>query len=162
MSAQTINQCRKDLLYRKANGKRILNDYLGKINSLFPAECQPDLLSLEETDKILNRFKIASTQLHLDTTQIPANILHSELSGMKNHRGNFYVLIDEDWKYCGILLVKSLTDINVHVEFGDKILNDLIFISVDMSAAIGFDFFEVSENHLIDVNRWLGMQAKDC
>jgi hypothetical protein len=157
MSERRMNQYRKELLYRKVNGKKIFNDYLGKIASLFPTGGRPDLLSLEETDAVLNRFKAVSAQLRLDTVRIPATTLHAELSDMKNNRGNFYVLIDEDWKCCGMLTVKDLADINVRVEFGDKILNDLIFISGDMSAAISFDFFEVAGNHLIDVKKWLEM-----
>ncbi|AOK56974.1 hypothetical protein WT15_00015 [Burkholderia stagnalis] len=73
---------------------------------------------------------------------------------MKDRQRYFYVLIDDDWKYCGMLLVRSMEGINVDVEFGDKILNDIVFVSADMSSAMSFDFFEVAGSYLIDVKRW--------
>lgn len=154
MSEYSMSQYRKELLYRKANGKKVLNDYLGKIASLFPAEDRPEIVPLEETDIALNRFKEASDRLHREATRISRGELHTELSAMRGHHGSFYVLIDEDWKYCGMLLTRSMEGLNVSVQFGDRILNDLIFISADMSVATSFDFFEISGNYLIDVQKW--------
>ena len=154
MSEHSVSQYRKELLYRKASGKKVLNDYLGKIASLFPTEDRPEIVPLEETDVALNRFKEASGRLHRETARISAGELHAELSAMRRHQGDVYVLIDEDWKHCGMLLTRSMEGLNVSVQFGKKILNDLIFISADMSAATSFDFFEVAGNYLIDMQRW--------
>ncbi|KDR34245.1 hypothetical protein [Caballeronia sp. GAOx1] len=154
MNERGVNQYKKELLYRKANGKKLLNEYLGKIASLFPTEDRSEIIPLEETDAVLDRFKAASTQLHQKTERISGSGLHVELSAMKDHHRDMYVLIDEDWRYCGILRVKSTESLNVDFEFGNKILNDIVFIWADMSAAISFDFFEVSGNRLIDVKRW--------
>ncbi|WP_175924438.1 hypothetical protein [Burkholderia latens] len=154
MSKRGVNQYRKDLLYRKVAGKKILSDYLGKVASLFPAEDRPEIVSLEETDIFLERFKEESTRLHQEVGRISRSELHAELVVMKDRRGDFYVLIDEDWKYCGMVLVRTMKDLNADVEFGDKILNDIVFVSADMSFAISFYFFDVADKYLIDIKRW--------
>ncbi|QIX16438.1 hypothetical protein [Burkholderia multivorans] len=154
MSERSVNQYRKELLYRKATGKRMLSDYLEKVVSLFPAQDRSEIISLEETDAALDRFKAASTLLHQETGRISTTELHAELSVVKGRQGGFFVFIDDDWKYCGMLLVRSMGGLNVGIEFGDKILNDIVFMSADMSFAISFDYFEVAGSHLIEVKRW--------
>jgi hypothetical protein len=149
----------KDLLYRRANGKRLLDDYLGKISTLFLVESRSGIVSLEETDLVLDRFRSMSVQLRRETGRISRSDFHVELSTIKRHHKGFYVLIDEDWKYCGMLLVPNLEALNVNVEFGEKILNDIIFVSDDMSFAISFDFFEDAGSYLIDIEKW---QAESC
>ncbi|MDY7804515.1 hypothetical protein [Burkholderia stagnalis] len=154
MSERSVNQYRKELIYRRVTGKRIFSDYLGKVASLFPTQDRPEIVSLEETDVVLDRFKTASTRLRQEIGRISRSELRTELSVMKDRQRYFYVLIDDDWKYCGMLLVRSMEGINVDVEFGDKILNDIVFVSADMSSAMSFDFFEVAGSYLIDVKRW--------
>ncbi|KWI59476.1 hypothetical protein WT72_10895 [Burkholderia pseudomultivorans] len=154
MSERSMNQYRKELLYRKAAGERILSDYFEKLLSLFPAQDRSEIISLEETDAELDRFTVASTRLHQETGRISTSEPRAELSVMKRRQGEFFVLVDDDWKYCGMLLVRSMEDLNVGIEFGDKILNDIVFVSTDMSFATSFDYFEVAGSYLIDVKRW--------
>jgi hypothetical protein len=149
----------KDLLYRKANGKKLLNAYLEKTSSLFSAGSGLEIISLEETDLVLDRFKIMSAQLKHEARRISRGELHIELSAIKRHRKGFYIFIDEDWKYCGALLVPNLEALNVNVEFGKKILNDMIFVSCEMSFAISFDFSESAGSYLIDIEKW---QDESC
>lgn len=86
--------------------------------------------------------------------RIPVEEFRSEFSLIKNFGREFYVLIDEDWKYCGLLKVGVIGLLNVALEFGVEILDDLVFISADMSLAVDFDFFEMDGVRLIDIKRW--------
>ncbi|WP_455814547.1 hypothetical protein [Pseudomonas graminis] len=49
-------QYKKELLYRKANGKMVFESYLSKINSLVCCDVDAlDFLSLEFTDNVLKK-----------------------------------------------------------------------------------------------------------
>jgi len=87
--------------------------------------------------------------------RIPVEEVRSEFSLIKNFGREFYILIDEDWKYCGLLKVGAIGLLNVALEFGAEILDDLVFISADMSLAVDFDFFEMDGVRLIDIKRWI-------
>ena len=154
MSEKHVSEYRKELLFRRANGKKIAGAYLSKVAVLFPSLDCPELLSLEETDSILERFRLDRAGYRQEAMRISADELHSELSLIRDFGGSFYVLIDGDWKYCGLLKVGEIGLLNVAVEFGCEILNDLVFISADMSVAVDFDFFEMDGVRLIDIKRW--------
>ena len=146
--------CRKkEILYRKAHGKIILNTYLSKVAYMFPSEEKPEILSLEETDVILERFRYAFAGIFKKTTEISTHNLCTELSAIQGSGKSFYVLIDDDWKYCGMLKVDKIETLDVAIEFGRKILNDLFFISVDMSLTVSFDFFEMDGDYLIEIEK---------
>ncbi|WP_347555813.1 hypothetical protein [Robbsia sp. KACC 23696] len=154
MTERDMELYKKEILYRKANGKKIHNDYLRKIASLLPLKDQWETLSLEETDAILNRFRDASARLLQRKRQISLQEIHLVIAGIKQVGGPFYILIDEDWKYCGMLISNGVFNINSLFYFDEKILNDVIFISSDMSMAVSLDFFEVNGKSLIDVTEW--------
>ena len=63
MIEHNMNSYKKEVLFRKANGKKIHEDYLRKIASLLPLKNQWETLSLEETDATFNRFRELSVQL---------------------------------------------------------------------------------------------------
>jgi len=149
-----ISEYRKELLFRRANGKKIFGAYLVKVAVLFRSLDRPELLSLEETDSILERFGLIRAGYRQEAMRIPAAEIRSELSFIKNFGRGFYVLIDEDWKYCGLLKVGTIGLLNVVVEFGHGILNDIVFISDDMSLAVDLDFFEMDGVRLMDIKRW--------
>ncbi|WP_175676543.1 hypothetical protein [Burkholderia ambifaria] len=154
MSENDVSEYRKELLFRRANGKKICGTYLSKVAALFPSLDRPELLSLEETDSILERFRLIRAGLSRETMRIPTEEVRSEFSLIKNFGREFYILIDEDWKYCGLLKVGAIGLLNVALEFGTEILDDLVFISADMSLAVDFDFFEMDGVRLIDIKRW--------
>ncbi|WP_157768073.1 hypothetical protein [Burkholderia ambifaria] len=154
MSEKHVSEYRKELLFRRANGKKISGAYLSKVAALFPSLDRPELLSLEETDLILERFRLIRAGYRQDAMRVHAEELHSELSLIRDFGGSFYIFIDGDWKYCGLLKVGAIGLLNVAVEFGREILNDLFFVSADMSLAVDFDFFEMDGVRLIDVRRW--------
>jgi hypothetical protein len=154
VSENHASEYRKELLFRRATGKRICGTYLSKVAALFPSLDRPELLSLEETDSILERFRLIRAGLSQETIRTPVEGVRSEFSLIKNFEREFYVLIDEDWKYCGLLKVGVIGLLNVALEFGAEILEDLVFISADMSLAVDFDFLEMEGVRLIDIKRW--------
>ncbi|WP_175657393.1 hypothetical protein [Burkholderia ambifaria] len=154
MSENHASEYRKELLFRRANGKRICGTYLSKVVALFPSFDRPEFLSLEETDSILERFRLIRAGLSRETMRIPVEEFRSEFSIIKDFGCEFHVLIDQDWKYCGLLKVGAIGLLNVALEFAAEILDDLIFISADMSLAVDFDFFEMDGVRLVDIKRW--------
>jgi uncharacterized Fe-S center protein len=154
MTEHKMNSYKKEVLYRKANGKKIHEDYLRKIASLLPLKDQWETLSLEETDATINRFRDLSVQLQQRKKQISPEEIHLVISEIKKAGGAFYILIDEDWKYCGMLISNNIFNINTLFKFGQQILNDVIFISTDMSRAVSLDLFEINGKSLVDVTEW--------
>ncbi|NTY35601.1 hypothetical protein FCJ57_04155 [Burkholderia diffusa] len=149
------SQRKRELLYRKANGKKILDGYLRKVAALFPSAIQEDLVSLEATDAVLAKFNECRVTLRVRKRRISPLRIRLVLSWIsKTYLDGFYVLMDEDWRYCGALRVIESRSINREFTFGEVILNDLVFISPDMKKAISLDFFGMNGTALIDIVEW--------
>ncbi|EGT4374143.1 hypothetical protein AUM47_22105 [Cronobacter malonaticus] len=145
-----VVQYKKKLLYRKAKGKIICESYKAKIASLFKME--PGFLSfidLEATDNILyksNAFDTRQTKKRLDVKDLSLYLLQ-----LKKSFGSCYVFLDDDWCYCGAFSVPSLQDLNENFLFGNEILNDVLFISMDLRQSISLDYYEMNNVYYIDV-----------
>ncbi|PQX92474.1 hypothetical protein C5930_18165 [Cronobacter sakazakii] len=143
-------QYKKELLYRKARGKIIYESYKIKIASLFKME--PDCLTfldLETTDNILsksNAFDTRKTKKKLDIKDLKPYILE-----LKKILGPHYVFLNEDWIYCGAFTVPSLQELNEDFHFDNEILNDVLFISMDLRQSISLDYYEMNGVYYIDV-----------
>lgn len=143
-------QYKKELIYRRANGKVIYELYKTKIASIFKVEpaCLT-FLDLEETDGLLsksNAFDTRKTKEKLDIKDLKPYILE-----LKKILGPYYVFLDEDWIYCGAFTVPSLQELNEDFHFGNEILNDLLFISMDLRQSISLDYYEINGVYYIDV-----------
>ncbi|MEN8513848.1 hypothetical protein [Burkholderia sp. RS02] len=146
---------KKELLYRRVRGKTILNEYLRKVAALFSVGAQKEIIPLDKTDAILEKFKDGSARLRTRKRRISLRGVGVALSKIKkSNLDSFYVLIDDDWKYCGALLVKNMGSIDISLRFGEVVLNDLLFISDDLSKAMSLDFFEMDGISLVDVTEW--------
>lgn len=155
MSDPDTSQRKRELLYRRANGKKILDGYLRKVAALFPTAGQEDLVSLEATDAVLSEFGEHRLTLRSRRRRISPLAIRLVLSMIsKTYHDGFYVLIDEDWRYCGALRVNDPRSINRSFLFGEAILDDLVFISPGMERAISLDFFEMNGAALIDIVEW--------
>jgi len=154
MAEPRIDQYKRELLYRKAHGKKLMDAYLSKVAQLFPSGKQPELLALEETDIFLNKFRLLHAELHKEAFRIFPSKLHVELLIIRNSDKKFHVMIDEDWKYCGMLKSREIKLLNTYAMFGEMILNDMVFISDDMSFAYHFDFSQENGVDVIDVTKW--------
>ena len=56
----------------------------------------------------------------------------------------FYVLVDEGWKYCGAVLVGSGATLNCNFNFDDNTSDELRFIVADFSTQITVDYVQGS------------------
>jgi len=146
---------KKELLYRRVRGKTILNEYLRKVAALFSVGAQKEIIPLDKTDAIFEKFKEGSARLRARKRRISLRGVGVALSKIKkSNLDSFYVLIGDDWKYCGALLVKNMGGIDISLRFGEVVLNDLLFISDDLSKAMSLDFFEMDGISLVDVTEW--------
>ncbi|WP_312385102.1 hypothetical protein [Atlantibacter subterraneus] len=149
-------QYKKELLYRKANGKRFIKDYISKITSLFSVnEKSLVFMGLKETDEVL------SSSYGTKVKDAKIKLLQHELNGflkeLKNDNSSYYVFIDEDWKYCGSFTISSLCLLNENFVFGEQIINDILFISTDFKKSINLDYYEVNGTYFIDITTLISM-----
>ncbi|CCJ90716.1 hypothetical protein BN132_2644 [Cronobacter turicensis 564] len=70
---------------------------------------------------------------------------------LKKSFGSCYVFLDDDWCYCGAFSVPSLQELNENFLFGDEVLNDVLFISMDLRQSISLDYYEMNNVYYIDV-----------
>lgn len=136
-----IDQYKRDLIYRRGNGKSVLNGYKEKITSLFLIDVeQLSFLSLEETDDVIlkkpkERYEVSKVRVSPDDTKkILGEIMES--------KGEYYVFIDDDWKYCGAFLIESLMFLRDDFRFGEKVNNNIFFISRDLKSLLDLDYSE--------------------
>jgi len=149
-------QYKKELLYRKVNGKSLAKDYVSKIISLFSVdENSLVFMGLKETDEVL------SSSCEIKMKDLKIKVLQHELGGfikrLKNDNSPYYVFIDEDWKYCGSFTIPSLSLLNENFMFGDKIINDILFISTDFKKSISLDYYELNGKFFIDITTSISM-----
>ena len=55
-------------------------------------------------------------------------------------RQKYYVLIDDDWKYCGAILTKSNSTLNKEFNFDHNLSDELRFLSEDKNTLISIDY----------------------
>lgn len=134
-------QYKRELIYRRGNGKSILNTYKEKIFSLFNIHDDDiTFLTLQETDEIIrsqkeNRKEYSKEKFSVNDSTIIFN-------SIRVCCGEYYIFIDDDWKYCGCFLINSLSLLNTEFVFGTKIINGVFFISVDLKNTIDLDYYE--------------------
>lgn len=143
-------QYKKELLYRKANGKYLIKDYISKVTSLLCIKASSLVfIGLKETDDILStsgKYRGVDEKIKLSPPE-----LYNFLKELKNDDTPYYIFIDEDWMYCGSFLIPSLGLLKDNFEFGEKIINDVLFISEDLKKSISLDYYEVNGAYFIDV-----------
>ncbi|MFK8256633.1 hypothetical protein ACFL9S_02485 [Erwinia sp. AnSW2-5] len=147
-------QYKKELLYRKANGKMVFESYLSKINSLVCCNVDAlNLLSLEFTDDVLK--KSLMNERRSIKNKIENKLLSEFFDKIKKYDSGFFVFIDDDWKYCGAFLISSLNSLRDDFSFGDNVLNNVLLISDDFSIYIDLDYYEMMGENYIDVKESL-------
>lgn len=150
---QKFSEYKKSLLYRKAGGKKIFAGYLVKVKYILDDDAIPEFLSLEETDSVINNFMASTNQLTTEIRNIPPEDLPGEMAAVSHIGGRFYILIDEDWRQCGLLEIDDIGRINTGVSFGKIISNDISLIAHDFSFFINFDFYENNGIYRIEVTQ---------
>ncbi|WP_339533267.1 hypothetical protein [Pseudomonas mucidolens] len=135
-----INSHKKELLYRKAQGKKISKRFEKKLSNIFLETNEKfSRIGLLETDIIIEILKARSISYHEEKTFISTteclNFISTEISG-KEH----YVLIDEDWKLCGAVRIGPNTKLNINFNFNENVSDELRFISLDFSMQVSVDY----------------------
>ncbi|NIF23096.1 hypothetical protein [Candidatus Pantoea multigeneris] len=150
------DQYKKELLYRKANGKRLAEDYVYKVVSLFTVdENSLVFMGLKETDEVLSSS--CGAKVKEEKIKVLQHELGDFLKELKNDDSSYYVFIDEDWKYCGSFIISSLCLLNENFSFGKKIINDILFISTDFKKSISLDYYELNGDFFIDITTSISM-----
>jgi hypothetical protein len=131
---------KRSLLFRKAQGKINMDSYFGKITNLTDVNCNDlTLLSLEESDLIINKIKhmsiVDETILDMKNTNDLCAFITEEVCNT-----DFYLLIDEDWKNCGICFMRSGVIFNGKYDFDKMVSDEIRVISADFSFQIQSDY----------------------
>ncbi|MCG8707911.1 hypothetical protein JHU04_001109 [Brenneria sp. 4F2] len=146
-----MDRYKRELIYRRGNGKRFLTRYKEKIFSLF--QCDPEevtFLSLEETDAII--FKKPKERLKLSEESFSATDCGKMLDRLRECSSEYYVFIDDDWRYCGAFSIITMRLLKNDFIFGELIENNIFFISKDLRKLIDLDYFEFCGFFYIEMN----------
>ncbi|NUU69206.1 hypothetical protein HQN64_24435 [Enterobacteriaceae bacterium BIT-l23] len=131
---------KRSLLFRKVQGKINMDSYFGKITNLTDVNCNDlTLLSLEESDLIINKIKhmsvVDETILDMKNTNDLCAFITEEVCNT-----DFYLLIDKDWKNCGICFMRSGVIFNGKYDFDKMVSDEIRVISTDFSFQIQSDY----------------------
>ena len=137
----TIDPYKRRLLYRKAHGNSLRERYNEKLKFLLGADPEERLfLSLRETDNIINRLeknnKISSEDAEFFVLDECLKHFLSKAAG-----GDYYLLMDEGWQYCGAYVVRNF-DLDMEFEFNKHQSDEVRLISTDLSSEITIDYAE--------------------
>jgi hypothetical protein len=132
------SEYRKKILYRKAQGNIYKKAYFNKISSLINTIINPkQFLSLEDTDRLIESINEKKVSSRINTGL--NNYLDIvEFINKKNSTLPFYLLIDEEWKYCGAY--KTSGKISSNYNFDELTSDEIRIISCDMSYQIQIDY----------------------
>jgi hypothetical protein len=137
-----IDPYKREILYRKTQGEKLLSQYQERLASLVGLPFDKSLLlSLPETDSIIvalmTKHEISCVRKEYSSSIEALTFLSS---GIENRK--YYLLIDEDWRYCGAYMLAS--DISLCASFDfDKFKSDEIrLIGADLSTQLSVDYSE--------------------
>ncbi len=147
----------KQLLFRRNKGRRVIDSYLSKIDTLFCVDSsQIEFISLKDSDSIMNNStKIKETSItytHQDLKKILLEIIET--------KGSYFVFIDHDWKYCGCFHLDSLNIINVNFKFGTLITDSIVFIEKSLNKRIWLDYYEMNGEYYIDFDIYFDSRTR--
>ncbi|PIT15386.1 hypothetical protein [Snodgrassella alvi] len=140
---------KRELLYRKAQGKIHKDNYFNKIRSFTNVDVNANrFLSLEETDVLINKINCKN----LLWREKKYDCCYKELVDFiqsKVKKQPFYLLIDEEWKYCGAY--KVINDISEEYDFDKLVSDEIRIIPYDLSfqIRIDYDFNEIECEYII-------------
>lgn len=134
----SVSEYKRTLLYRKAQANVCKSDYFNKIQSFTDgAVDEGNFLSLEETDDVINALKkkeiLSKTKIEIDSYQQLFEFIKGKVAGLPS-----YLLIDEEWKFCGMYKINN--EFSSDYDF-DKLKSDEIrVIPYDLSFQIQIDY----------------------
>lgn len=142
---------KREILYRKAQGKILLGQYKEKINFLLKLHVNEILLlSLPETDAIISELK-RKREILCERIEFASITECFDFASSKIEDHKYYLLMDEDWKYCGAYKIESDASLNTEFDL-DKINSDEIrLINTDLSTQISIDYSESCGERLFEL-----------
>ncbi len=130
---------KREYLYRKAQGRVLFNKYREKIEFLLNITIDVQrFLSLSETDKLIATLK--------DMNEYRQNIQYfdsfSELAIFihKKKTSSCYLLIDDEWKYCGAYKIEMDTTFNVFFDFNCLSSDEIRIIDTSFNYQFQIDY----------------------
>ncbi|ELY5825974.1 hypothetical protein SNN58_004597, partial [Cronobacter dublinensis] len=103
----SVTEYKRALLYRKAQANVCKKDYFNKIQSFTnDTVAEGNFITLEETDDIINSLKDkkinSKIKLEIESYQQVVGFIKEKVAGLSS-----YLLIDEEWKFCGMYKVSG-------------------------------------------------------
>ena len=134
----SISEYKRALLFRKAQGNVYRNEYFNKINAFTNESIAADkFISLEETDYIIkaidNKEVTSRLKVRVNHYQELVNFIEEKTSGL-----SFYLLIDEEWKFCGAYRIND--GICNSYDFDELRSDEIKIISYNLSFLIQIDY----------------------
>ena len=135
-----VDNYKKELLYRKAQKSKRLDKFRSKMENLISnAKNCTTQLDLQETDKLIRAIGAthwpSSTNEDFSSTADFFNHIKNELLQQE-----CYILIDDDWRYCGAILTKNNCELNIKYSFDENHSDEIRFISADLSIFASIDY----------------------
>ncbi|MEH0876338.1 hypothetical protein QM999_16895 [Pectobacterium cacticida] len=139
MRREKIDPYKRELLYRKAQGKMIFDKFKAKLNALLSDNTERIYLGLQETDEVISNIKGKS--IFIEERRDLKN--HIESINYINDRirlCDYYLFLDSDWKYCGAVFLKSGFRILDSFDFDEVVSDEIRLISCDFNEVLSIDY----------------------
>ncbi|EOC1429126.1 hypothetical protein ACI1AD_004449, partial [Cronobacter dublinensis] len=130
----SVTEYKRALLYRKAQANVCKKDYFNKIQSFTnDTVAEGNFITLEETDDIINSLKDkkinSKIKLEIENYQQVVGFVKEKVAGLSS-----YLLIDEEWKFCGMYKVSG--EFSSDYNFDELHSDEIRIISCDLSFQI--------------------------
>lgn len=137
---------------RRLFGRFLLPDYLKELNNLVKYKITAlDLLSIEESDKILEASKKLEKRFFHKCTFGDKKELHSIISNIGTKDKNPYYLYTEYSNDCGMAKINTINDFNVNFSFYDEHSGLIILINENTTNKILLDFYKEEEDIFTEI-----------
>lgn len=135
-----IDPYTRELLYRKAQYKSRLGRYSEKTSLLLEHPFDEELLlSLPATDTIISDLK-CRREIFRELAEFSSIAECLRFASSKMDDREYYLLIDEDWKFCGAYKVKNSVRLCTGFDFDATNSDEIRLISTDLTVQISIDY----------------------
>lgn len=138
----TTDSYKREILYRKTQGRSLFARNKEKINVLLGLQADETLfLSLPETDNIISELK-KKRQIFCELIEFSSVTECAKFTSSKIEDRKYYLLVDEDWKYCGAYKIENDFSFSAEFDFDKYKSDEIRLISNDFSAQVSIDYSE--------------------
>jgi hypothetical protein len=144
-----VDPFKRELQYRKAHGNSLREKYKQKLKCLLGADPEEKLfLSLAETDKTVTKL-VKSGNIFSEDAEFSALAECLKYFLSKAVGGDYYLLMDEDWRYCGAYIVRNFS-LDMEFDFNKHQSDEVRLINTDLSAEMTIDYTAGYNEDLFD------------